>query len=451
MKNFTIRTRVTSWYVAFLLLVVILFFAVIMFISNFLIQQDIKSDLSRVTNDSVSNVSFKDNELKIDKNMIFYRDHTSLLVYKENNFIVAGTLPEEIKSPIPFVPNQVRKIIAGDKNFYVYDVLINDPNFEDVWVRGIMIADLAELYPSSVFIMKFFFIALLPLMALAILGGHLIARRSFEPVSKIIQTAHEIEKKKDFTRRTKLQLKTNSKDEVYELANAFDRMLDRLEESFEAEKQFANDASHELRTPISVILAQCEYTLAREHDEKEMKSALALISDQPKKMSDLISKIMLLARADNATQSLEFERLNMSELIELVVAQHEELACKKHISLVCDIEPGIYITADQTMLIRLYMNLITNGIYYGKENGFVKVSLKKENQGIVSQVVDNGIGISDKNLSKIWNRFYQVKPSRDSNRSGLGLAMVQWIVESHNGNITVESKLDEGTNFTVKF
>jgi len=451
MKNLSIRTRVTSWYVTFLLLVVVLFFAVIMYISNYLIQQDIKDDLSRVVNDNISNITIKDDALNIDKHMIFYRDHTSLLVYKENNFIIAGVLPDEIKNPIPFVPNQVRKIEDSNKKFYVYDVLIHAPDFEDVWIRGIRTAELAELYPSSVFIMKFFFLALLPLMALALLGGHLITKRSFEPVSRIIQTAHEIEKEKDFTRRTKLQLKTKSKDEVYELANAFDNMLNRLEESFEAEKRFSNDASHELRTPISVILAQCEYSLAKDRKAKEMKSALALIFDQSKKMSDLISKIMILARADNAKQSLEFEKLNLSELIELVVVQHEELAQQKHITLMRDIEADIYITADQTMLIRLYMNLITNGIYYGKEQGFVKVMLKKEKKHIVSQVIDNGIGISDENLPKIWNRFYQVNPSRDSSRSGLGLSMVQWIAEAHGGDIRVESKIDEGTTFTIKF
>ena len=169
-------------------------------------------------------------------------------------------------------------------------------------------------------------------------------------------------------------------------------------------------------------------------------------------MSALISNLLTLARMDNGQFQLEnLERINFSELVEIIGEQQNEMAKDKKISVITKVQPDLFLMADETMMIRMLINLIENGVQYGKEGGWVKLSLKKKEDHLELTVADNGIGIAPEHLKRIWERFYQVDPSRSSGRSntGLGLAMVKWIVSAHKGEITVQSQPGEETVFTV--
>lgn len=226
-------------------------------------------------------------------------------------------------------------------------------------------------------------------------------------------------------------------------------MLNRLESSFEAEKQFSNDASHELRTPLSVIIAQCEYALKKANTLEEAQAALEVILGQSKKMSALISQLLTLARADQGTIKLQLEELCVSDLTCMAALEQENVAAHRGIEIQQEIDPDIMWQVDETMFLRLWMNLISNSIKYGKDGGFVRIVLRQENGQLLGKVVDDGIGISPEDLPKIWDRFYQANPSRnDENSAGLGLSMVKWIVSAHGGRISVNSVLNEGSEFT---
>lgn len=452
MKRFSIKTRVTIWYVFFLVLLVCVIFASLIYTSNRLVQENIMGDLSAVVDDSARDVKIEDGKLEIDDDIISYRDGIYVLVYRENNFIVTGTLPSEIHQEIPFISGQVRKITDSGKEYYVYDSLISDDNFVDVWIRGITSADLAESDPAVGFMLKFFLISLPLLILLAAIGGYYITKRAFQPVSRITDTASRIQASGDLTQRIRLDLEKHSKDEIYDLAATFDNMLDRLESSFEAEKQFSNDASHELRTPISVIMAQCEYSLKNKTSVKEAESSLKIILEQSKKMSALINQLLTLARADRGTARLEFEYLNISDITCMVVLEQEEPAAKKNIVIQQEIQSDLFAFVDETMFMRIWINLISNSIKYGKEGGFIRVILKQQGDRIIGQVIDDGIGISPEALPKIWDRFYQVNPARsDGSSAGLGLSMVKWMVSAHKGEITADSIPGQGTTFTFTF
>lgn len=239
MKKRSIKARVTGWYVFFLVLMFCLIFASLLYTSNQLIQQNIRGDLAAVVNDSLRDISIKNRQLEIDDDMISYRDGVSVLVYQENNFIITGTLPEGINQDIPFVPDKVRKISDSGKNFYVFDYLIRNKEFSDVWVRGITSAELKESDPALGFMMKLFFIFLPLLILFAALGGYYITKKAFLPVAQITQTARRISTGNDLSQRIQLPSAKASKDEIYHLASTFDTMLTRLERSFEAEKQFS--------------------------------------------------------------------------------------------------------------------------------------------------------------------------------------------------------------------
>lgn len=146
----------------------------------------------------------------------------------------------------------------------------------------------------------------------------------------------------------------------------------------------------------------------------------------------------------------QVERLNLSELTEMAVEEQKLLAEEKGLcrTFELQIEPEIYARADESYYIRLLVNLLENAVYYGKENGMVKVTLSKNGKMIEGIVEDNGIGISEEDLVHIWERFYRADPARSTDsHSGLGLSMVKWIVKAHGGTIRAESRLGEGTRF----
>jgi len=165
----------------------------------------------------------------------------------------------------------------------------------------------------------------------------------------------------------------------------------------------------------------------------------------------MISQLLTLAKMDKGHQKLNLENVNLSELMEIIIETQQINADKKNIKIISSIKPDIIMPADEILIMRLFINLITNAVNYGKENGYINIELFKNNNRIIGKIADNGIGIAKENINKIWTRFYQVDSSRTSDSSGLGLSMVKWIVEAHNGNISVKSELDKGTIFTVEF
>lgn len=448
-KRFSIKTRVTTWYVFFLVLLVSMVFFSLLYMSNRLIQNNTKSDLVTVVENSLRDVFIEGGKLEIDDDMVSYWDGIYVLIYQENNFIVTGELPEGITQEIPFVADQVRRIEDSEKTYYVYDHPISTADSDDVWIRGITRAGMAAADPGAAFMLKLFLICLPILILFAALGGYSITKRAFRPVSQITETARDIADRTDLSQRIGLDPKGYSKDEIYHLASIFDKMLNRLESSFEAEKQFSNDASHELRTPLSVIIAQCEYALKKANTLEEAQAALEVILGQSKKMSALISQLLTLARADQGTIKLQLEELCVSDLTCMAALEQENVAAHRGIEIQQEIDPDIMWQVDETMFLRLWMNLISNSIKYGKDGGFVRIVLRQENGQLLGKVVDDGIGISPEDLPKIWDRFYQANPSRnDENSAGLGLSMVKWIVSAHGGRISVNSVLNEGSEFT---
>ena len=227
-------------------------------------------------------------------------------------------------------------------------------------------------------------------------------------------------------------------------------MFNRLQTSFENEVQFTSDVSHELRTPISVIISQSEYGLNHTESKEKMENSLRSVLKESIKMSQMISQLLMLSKMDKGHQKLNIEKVNLSELLDIIIDTQQIAADKKNIKINSVISPDIVIPADEILIMRLFINLITNAVNYGKENGYINIELFKFKDKIISKISDNGIGIAQENINKIWTRFYQVDSSRSSDSSGLGLSMVKWIVEAHKGSISVKSELNKGTSFTVE-
>ncbi len=234
------------------------------------------------------------------------------------------------------------------------------------------------------------------------------------------------------------------------MSAAFDRMFARLEISFETEKQFTSDASHELRTPVAVILAQCEESRTHAMTEEEYQKAFAVVERQAKRMSRMIGQLLQMTRLEQGTQQAVFEQADLTALVEVLCA--EQPASKKDIHIQTDLQAEVEAWFDVTLMSRLLQNLLNNAVRYGRPEGHIWVTLRKNGGEITLAVRDDGIGIPKDQLDQIWRRFYQVDHARGpKSGTGLGLPMVQQIAAIHGGQMTVDSIEGAGSCFTLRF
>lgn len=436
----------TLWYAFLMLLLVGLVLGVIFYVSNRVLTSSIENRLYDIVEDSLQEIVYDEEAFVVDEENWLIEEGVYLSFYTTEGVFIDGNDAPDFTYDIPFSAGQLRTVSIENGNWAVYDRLLYIEGYGNAWIRGIASFSEAE---STIQTMIYVSLITLPFMVvIAIVGGYLITRRAFLPVKRITESAEAITDGNELSKRINLG---KGKDEIYTLANTFDRMFDRLEDSFDTEKQFTSDASHELRTPIAVIISQCEYALDSAESEQELIGALRVILGQTQKMSRLVSQLLFLSRSERKEQPMNIEEVNMSELVEIISEEQRLAAEQKNITIHTEIEADVMVQADETMIMSVWINLISNAIKYGKQDGNVIVRLTQTEDSMTGIVEDDGIGISEADQSKVWTRFYQVDAARTSEKEGgigLGLAMVQWIVKSHKGTIDLESTLTKGSTFT---
>ncbi len=446
MKRLSIHLKVTLWFTLLMVLLVSIVLAFLFYTGAQSALEETKSQMMDMVAAGWREIDADDGEIEIDDDLEYFKDGIYLSVYDAGGVPLYCSVPRDFDNSAVFAPGQLRTIPSMQKSWYVYDEQNTIYGYGTVWIRSVSAANqvdstISTLYRLALIVLPFF-------VLFAAVGGYFITRRAFQPVRRIIQTAREIGEGNDLSRRIALG---QGRDEVYTLAAEFDSMFARLEKAFEREKQFTSDASHELRTPTTVIISQCEYALERAKTLDEAREALHAILNQAEKMAVMISQLLMLARADKAHGKMQFETVNLSDLAMMVVEQQQENASMRHIQLETHIEPDVEMQGDETMLMRVWINLIENGVKYGREGGWLQITLQKKQGLIIGCVQDNGIGIAPENLEKVWERFWQADSARSASGAGLGLSMVKWIVQAHGGNIQVESVLGQGSAFTFSF
>ena len=266
-------------------------------------------------------------------------------------------------------------------------------------------------------------------------------------MEKVIAAAESISGGEDLSRRIGLP---RGRSEINRLAGAFDDMFDRLERSFHAEAQFTSDASHELRTPVAVILTECDTLEQGAPTAEDYRAGVEVIHGQARQMSRLITQLLHITRLEQGTQKLETESADLSELARSVCTAQAQLA-PRGITLTCDAPDPVTLPLDVTLMTRLLNNLISNAFRYGRDGGHTAVSVVREGDTAVLSVADDGIGIPPALQERIWQRFYQVDPARSgSEGTGLGLFMVRQIARLHGGTAEVSSIPGQGSTFTVR-
>jgi heavy metal sensor kinase len=283
-----------------------------------------------------------------------------------------------------------------------------------------------------------------PLLVLAAAAsGYFLAARALHPVDMMTRMAHRISAE-DLSAR--LNLATD--DELGRLATTFDEMLDRLEDSFQRERQFTADASHELRTPLAAMQAILSVTRQRRRTPAEYEQALDDLTEESEHLRSLTESLLALARADLHPIEL-IEVVELSVLLGDVAESMQPLAQAKGIELTCETAINLTIQGERDSLIRLFINLLDNAIKY-TEYGSVAVSARREGDQVLIEISDTGVGIPVQHLPHIFERFYRVEQSRSNRGTGLGLSLALQIVQAHRGNIKVKSEPGKGTTFMIR-
>lgn len=442
MKRMSIKLRVTLWITALMVLVAAAALALLFVVGREMMAQSLWETLMETVEENGAVLTAADGELDTGDVDAFDRG-VYLMVYDGEGYPIHGRMPLGYADELAFRDGVLQRV----DEWYLYDTLFEVEGFGQVWVRGVISGEEAEATVNALF--RIALIALPGLVLLAAIGGYLITVRAFRPVRQIAETARQISSGDDLTRRIGLG---EGRDEIYTLAAAFDLMFDRLQASFERERQFTSDVSHELRTPVAVIISQCELALESDQTPEEQREALETVLERARRMSSLIAQLLTMARADQGRLKLNLEELNLSVLTQMAAEELTPQAEERQIEIVTDIQPDLYLQGDETMLLRLLLNLMENGIRYGREGGHLWVSLTRQGEELVGAVRDDGIGISHEQLPHIWERFYQADPARSGSRegAGLGLSMARYIAQAHGGTVSAESTEGEGSVFTFR-
>ena len=444
-NNSSIKLKIGLWYMGIMILLVFSSLAIVFYISENIIHSSVRTYLKDVVIHRIDYLTIKNGEIIIDSNFDTMIQNVEIAIYDKDFKFLYGNSPNGFEMDNrKSKDDKIMIIRSNNQKWYVYNKTIELGDYGKVWIRGVM----PNIGQSSAIetVIQISFVILPFFLILSAIGGYIITKNAFTPIEKIRKIAEKINEGNDLSQRINLG---KGDDELHTLANTFDVMFDRLQTSFENEIQFTSDVSHELRTPITVILTQAEYGKDSISSVEDAQKSFGIIEKEGQKMSKLVSQLLTLARMERGRQKLNIENINLSELLEIIIETQTLSAKSKNIKIITKIMPEIYANIDEMMIMRVFTNLISNAISYGKQNGTVTVELFLQENRIVSKISDDGIGISEDKLDKIWLRFYQVDPSKNGDNSGLGLSMVKKIIELHKGEIFVESELGKGTTFTI--
>lgn len=341
------------------------------------------------------------------------------------------------------------KIYSTDQDFEALhndDFLIRTKKLEinELKINAYVAISKADMN-RSLYNLRLILILFIPLyLIISALGAHIIAKKSLQPISRITETAETIGNG-DLTQRIEL---SDTNDEVGNLSRTFNQMLDQLEVSFERERRFTSDASHELRTPISVISACIEDILSTSGPKENLES-LMMIKNEAHRMNKMISQLLMLSRGYEGRFHFELDQLCLFEIAEMVCETLKPLAEEKQIKLINKIPSELTLDGDLSLMTQLFINIIENSLKYGKINGTTEISAVSDEQKIRIEIKDDGIGILPDDLPHIFERFYRADKARSSAGTGLGLSIVKWIVDLHSGTITAESEFGKYTKFIM--
>ena len=456
MFSFSFKNRIAFNYIvsgSILIAIVFLFiYNIVKYSVNKHVNEEIQEELLKHLDD-VSTDSNDTYLIQVDQWRA--REHNSINVnpvfvqFYDNN--------KEVIDKSPNLKNSNLKLFNDSNNIFI-DTKLNDIPLRQIQtaiinkgeVVGYLVVAMSLEDFEIVLILKNILLITFPLiLILLFLIARFFAGRSIKPVRTIIDTSSQITKD---NLQTRIPLPKN-KDELYVLSENINNLLNRIESAIDREKQFTSDASHELRTPLAVIKGTMEVLIRKPRNQQEYEEKIQFCISEVDRLNHMVDQLLLLARFENQKQNVKQETIYLNALILDNLTRFSEKIENKKIKIVADFTEDFYVQSDNYLVSIIFSNLISNAIKYSNDNGKIELKLEKTLTDIIFTIADNGVGISEQDLNKIFNSFYRsdVTNHPDIKGTGLGLSIVKRLCDLLKIKISVESKINEKTKFTLIF
>jgi len=443
----SIKFRLTIWYLVAILFLLVAFGTVAYIMLSKSLYRNLDDALKARVAELENSITFEDNEIRFEQKF-----NDLILIYNAD-----GALLQRLGPNVRFakIEEMVQQAFFGESGFLTaattegQDVRLYAAPFNlDSRTRiAIIVGRLTREIKDVLSIFRGVIVySALAMLLLAGAGGLFLANRSLKPVEHITDIAREIGEG-DLSRRIDVQ----SDDEMGRLAGTLNWMISRLEEAFQKQRQFAADASHELRTPLAIIQAESSLALDKKRTQVEYRKSLELVSQEVAYMSEIVNKLLQLARQDAGSEQISFEEVNVKDLLNELSADLEPLAQEKGVAFSVGPMESLTVKGDHFKLRQLLLNVLDNAIRYTPSGGTVTGSLLRKNGNALVAVSDTGVGIPAEDLPHIFDRFYRVDKARSRAEGGLGLglAIASSIARLHGGGIEVESQVGRGSTFYI--
>ena len=458
MRKLSIGVRLTFWYLLFFAVAQLFFGAGMWWILHDNIYDLVDDGLEQQIDDLKNFLQSQPADRPIAKlreevNETYAIEHPGdyLAVYAENGELLYCSPFLQAHHSLVLPPEQVtgpilksRKINGRHFRFILQKLNVNDH------VYTVEMGTPAEDAVETLHLFRSYLLMFAPLLLLAAAaGGYWLSRRALSPVDALVRTAREVSGTKLNSRLQKLE----TGDELQRLSDTLNEMLDRIESAFLRITEFTADASHELRTPVSLIRTEAELALRRSRGEAEYKESLRHILLEAERTTALIEQLLSLARADSGRETLHLQPVDLRQTLRSVVDGWQQVATLRNLQFSANLDvPDFFVLGDETLLRRLLDVLLDNAFKYTSAPGSVRLLLAPKGESATITVQDSGVGIAEEEQSRIFERFYRVDKARSrvQGGAGLGLAIAQWIVAQHSGSITVESNPGDGATFRVE-
>lgn len=422
------------------------------YFSNEAIDFDIRTQIRRESKYDYLNINLKDDQIVVSDNYIYEENQVYKIVLDTDGKAVSGTYPAKELEEVPLFSNlghqEIREINCESGEFYLFDRPIikegKESGEENIIAIVRSVVNKKDISSSYQVLKNASYLCAVAIMLIVIILSFIISRQIVNPIKQICDTAEKIGLEKDLSQRIKYD---GGFKEIAILAEANNRMLDRLEEMFEKQNQFTSDVAHELKTPVAVVMAECQYARKYINDKEKFDEEMSLIERQIKKTNQIITQLLQLSRLDQERIEINFEYVDLRDIIEQV-SENEKVKDQKQIDIRLHLEKA-EAWVDVGLIMIVVRNLVNNAIKYSKECSPIDIHLKKEDKMIKIVVQDYGCGMTEIERNQIFDRFYRADKARNSEGFGLGLSISSKIVELHHGQIKVVSVENRGSIFTL--
>ncbi|KGO96649.1 sensor histidine kinase [Flavobacterium enshiense] len=458
MLNFSFKNRIAFNYILSTALLVFMVFFVIFSIVKLSIYSHINSEIEEEIKLHLEEMTFSSQKAEwIDKTEWKEREHKTIAV--NPIFVEITDVKGKTIEKSPNLKQENLLFISNLEKKHFYDTKLKDQNirlsqtpiiYNNVKKGFLLIGMSLEDSTMVLNNLKETLFILYPLiMIILFIMARIIAGKSIKPVSTIIETTERITKD-NLSHRIELP---SNKDELYTLSNNINNLLDRIENSVAREKQFTSDASHELRTPLAVIKGTLEVLIRKPRAKEEYETKIQYCISEVNRLNNLVDELLLLARFENQKQLARNEDVLLNSVFLDVITRFSPESQSKNISVTTDFSQEYYVKTDSYLLSIVISNLISNALKYTHENGNIAISISKNNDKTLCIITDNGIGIKEDDLPKIFEQFYRSDASayHKTKGTGLGLSIVKKLCLLLNIQIEIKSKINEGTEVLLIF